>query len=106
MAASKRPVKDQRLFLVRDVNIKFDENAVMLHNGHRKIGYVTAKDAPKIRKIIDNLTEMMGQDQVIVVKHTSKIISDSFNWSSSIVVKGVGHVYERYARKVAQKEGE
>lgn len=103
IAASARPVQDQRLFLVRDVNNKFDENAVMLHDGKGKLGYVCAAEALKVRRIIDELTKAGGQDHVLVVKHAPVRRPGDFSWCTSTSVTAVGHVYERIARKFAQQ---
>lgn len=102
IAASKRKPKDQRLFLVRDVHNKFDENAVMLHNGQKKLGYVSAVEAKAIRKILDELTVQEGLDQVLVVKMSAVRNEGDFSWVSSFTVFPIGHVYERIARKFAQ----
>lgn len=102
IAASKRPERDQRLFLVPDLGNKFDENAVMLHNGKVKLGYVAAGEAVKVKQVLTDLTKERGQDQVIVVTLPPVKREGDFSWSSSITVKGVGFVYERIARKHAQ----
>lgn len=103
IAASKRPVHDQRLFLVPDINNPFDKNAVMLHDGKVKLGYVAATEAAKVKAIIDDLSKAGGQDHVIVVKHAPVKREGDFSWSTSISVTAVGHVYERIARKLAQE---
>lgn len=102
IAASKRAARDQVLFLVADINNKFDQNAVMLHNGKVKLGYVAAAEAAKVKKILLDLTKERGQDQVIVVTLPPVKNEGDFSWSSSVTVKGVGFVYERIARKHAQ----
>lgn len=103
--ASKRADCDQRLFLVHDVGNKFDNNAIMLHDGQRKLGYVAAAEAPKIRKILDQLAQQNdGQDQVLVVKHFKISNEATFCWKSSISVTAIGYVHERIARK-AVKQG-
>lgn len=102
IAASKRPVKDQCLFLVPDVGNKFDSNAVMLHDGKVKLGYVAAGEAAKVKAILTQLAAEHGQDQVIVVTVPRVKNEGDFSWSTSINVKAVGYVYERVARKHAQ----
>ena len=102
IAASKRPAKDQCLFLVADVGNKFDANAVMLHDGRVKLGYVAASEAAKVKGILTSLASEHGQDQVIVVTVPPVKNEGDFSWSTSISVKAVGYVYERVARKHAQ----
>ena len=102
IAASKLAARDQCLFLVPDVSNKFDANAVMLHDGKVKLGYVAAGEALGVKKILDKLTKERGQDQVIVVTVPPVKREGDFAWSTSITVKGVGFVYERVARKHAQ----
>lgn len=95
----KRPLH-QGLFLVHDVNNRFDVNAVMLHDGVRKLGYVQAAQAATVRALLKAEGERAGQDVVIVVSMPPQ--SDSAAWSTSFNVKGVGMVYERIARKYGQ----
>jgi hypothetical protein len=106
IAASKRPAKDQCLFLVADVNNKFDANAVMLHNGKVKLGYVAAAEAARVKAVLDDLSKASGQDHVLVVKHAEVRRPGDFSWCTATNVTAVGHVYERIARKFAQKQGD
>lgn len=108
MKKHRLPVEDQLLFLVADVNNKLNTNAVMLHDGIRKLGYVVATQAPEIRALLDKLSLEMGQDFVIVVSFNFPAMTGgydpkTFEQSSSINVSGVGMVYERLARKYAQE---
>lgn len=100
--SSQRPVEDQLLFLVQDVHNKFDKNAVMLHDGSRKLGHVVQAEAIAIRALLDRVGSERGQDQVIIVTLPKILNKDAFKWSSSFNVKGIGMVYERIARKHAQ----
>jgi hypothetical protein len=102
IAASSRPVHEQLLFLVPDVNNRFDKNAVMLHDGQNKLGYVAAREVPQVKEIIDELSKQAGQDQVLVVEVQPVINPRDFSWSSSFNARVVGAVYERIARKCAQ----
>lgn len=97
-AASHRPAEDQLLFLVADVHNKFDKNAVMLHDGVKKLGNVVAAQAPAIRKLLDDAAIEHGQDQVIVMYLGE--LGNQPNWSS-LTLQGIGMVYERVARKHA-----
>lgn len=103
VAASNMPDEDQLLFLVPDEGNKFDTNAVSLHDGVRKLGHVSAREAPMIRKFIDRLSREKGQDQVLVVKARQIANKDSFKWSTSFNVSCIGVVYERIARKHAEQ---
>lgn len=98
--ASRRAPKDQCLFLVPDVNNKFDQDAVMLHDGVHKLGHIAAHECAAVRKFLDKEALDQGQDAVLVVT-VPPITNDSFNWSTSFNVKVVGIVYERIARKFA-----
>jgi hypothetical protein len=82
------------------VNNKFDKDAVMLHNGLNKLGYVAANQAPEVRKYLNEEAVTRGQDAVLVVS-IGLIETDLGTWSSSFTVKAVGIVYERIARKYA-----
>jgi hypothetical protein len=96
---SKRDRPDQCLFLVPDINNKFDKNAVMLHNGVSKLGHVVLAEAIEIRKILADQVLKFGQDVVLVVSIPP--MTENFRWSSSLSVRVVGVVYERFARKYA-----
>lgn len=102
--ASLLEPSEQRLFLVRDVNNQFDSNAVMLHNGARKLGYVSAQQAPKIRKVIDELSLIEGKDQVLVLNLAKQESPSATIWATSLDMKVVGYVYERIARKLATEK--
>jgi hypothetical protein len=99
--ASRRAPEDQCLFLVPDVNNKFDKDAVMLHDGVAKLGHIAAGECAEVKRFLEKERLTRGQDAVLVV-HVPPIKSDSFNWSTSFNVKVVGIVYERIARKFAQ----
>lgn len=98
--ASRREPKDQCLFLVPDVNNKFDKDAVMLHDGVQKLGHVAAAECGAVRRYLEKEALARGQDAVLVV-YVPPIKSDNFQWSTSFNVKAVGIVYERIARKFA-----
>lgn len=100
IAASAKEPEEQLLFLVADPSNTVDKNAVMLHSGVNKLGYVAAGEAEGIRKFIDQESLKAGQEQVIVVAVAP--LSENARWGSSIAVKGIGLVYERIARKYAQ----
>jgi hypothetical protein len=102
---SKWEPRLQRLYLVADVNNRFDRDAVMLHDGVNKLGRVVAKQAPAIREFLDAASLDRGQDQVIVCELGELIAPDGVDpdsvWASSVCVAGRGLVYERIARKNA-----
>jgi hypothetical protein len=100
--ASAFEPEDQLLFLVPDVHNKHDENAVMLHDGVRKLGHVAAREAYEIRKYLEKEAVEQSQDQVIVVSIRPINDPGAFKWSTSVNVTGIGIVYERIARKYAQ----
>lgn len=97
-AASRRPAEEQLLFLVADVRNKLNSDAVMLHDGVKKLGNVVASQAPAIRKLLDDAAVEHGQDQVIVMYLGD--LGDQHNWSS-LTLQGIGMIYERIARKYA-----
>ena len=99
--ASRRAPENQCLFLVPDVNNKFDKSAVMLHDGVQKLGHIAATECIEVKKFLEKESLERGQDAVLVV-YVPPIKSDNFNWSTSFNVKVVGIVYERAARKYAQ----
>lgn len=97
---SGQRVEDQRFFLVREPTNKFDKNAVMLHDGVKKLGHVAAQEAIQISKIINELISIHGEERVLIA--TTKLKNTDFLWSSSFSVEIIGHVYERHARKFGQ----
>jgi len=101
--ASQRPVLEQRLFLVPDIHNKFDSSAVMLHDGFRKLGYVSATLAPNVKEALDELSALEGKDQVLVVQLPKQENRAEFDWVSSLNVNVIGYVYERIARKLAKE---
>lgn len=98
--ASRRPPEEQCLFLVPDVGNKFDKNAVMLHDGVRRLGHIAANECAEVKRLLDKEALERGQDAVLVV-NIPPIKTDNFIWSTSFNVKVVGIVYERIARKFA-----
>ena len=98
--ASRRAPENQCLFLVPDVNNKFDKDAVMLHDGVQKLGHIAAEECAAVRRFLEKEALSRGQDAVLVA-YVPPIKSDSFQWSTSFNVKVVGIVYERIARKFA-----
>lgn len=97
--ASQRAPEDQCLFLVADVNNKFDKNAVMLHNGVQKLGHISASECGVVKRFLSDEALERGQDVVLVVSMLPA--NDTFHWNSSFTVKVVGLVNERVARKYA-----
>lgn len=91
------------MFLVPDVGNRFDKNAVMLHDGRAKLGYVAAKEVLEVKRVLDELSSTVGQDQVLVIEIQPIANERDFSWSSSFNVKVIGAVYERIARKCAQE---
>jgi hypothetical protein len=100
--ASTRRTVDQLLFLVQDVNNPFDKDAVMLHDGVKKLGHVAAPEASAIKKFLDEIGIERNQNHVIVVSMQPIASKDAFKWSTSFNVQGIGMIYERIARKYAQ----
>lgn len=98
IAASKRSGYHQRLFLVPDVRNAHDDNAVMLHNGAHKLAYVSRGEAPKVRKLLDELREKAGFD-VVLVMHSQPINLPGSSWANVFQLRAVGVVHERMARK-------
>lgn len=97
---SKLPKERQRFFLVREPTNPYDKNAVMLHDGVRKLGHVAATEAIRINKIIQKLVADTNNEQVLIA--TIKPKTEEFRWVSSFSFEIIGHVYERYARKFGQ----
>jgi hypothetical protein len=96
---------DQHLYLVSDINNKYDSHAVMLHNGRQKLGSVTSTECHQIRELMKKWSEEDGQDSVVVCK-ISKVWSsqeDEFMRAPTIKVHGMQRVNERLARKFAAK---
>jgi hypothetical protein len=90
------PASEQLLFLVAEAN---NRQAVMLHDGVRKLGNVAPHEAQAVRKLLDDAAVEHGQDQVIVMKLIS--LDDVTAWTS-LTMTGIGMVNERVARKHAR----
>lgn len=105
-AGQQRDVFDQYLYLVPEVDNKYDVNAVMLHNGKQKLGSVEAKDAAKVKRLFDEWKDAnpMHLDDVIVVRmdQVYQHLSD-FKYRGSIPVRGMYRIHERLARKFSNK---
>lgn len=98
IAQSKNAAISQRLFLVQEVNNEHDQNAIMLHDGERKIASVTADQARAIKKILLNTND-------VIVCNIGYISSKAeFKKMLSYTVKGMYIVNERLARKFADQE--
>lgn len=100
--ASLRAPADQCLFLVPDIYNTHDSNAIMLHDGRRKLGHVARGEAAFIKRFLEKEAAAEGNDQVLVVS-VSSILDKSFMWTSSFTVRIAGIVHERIARKHARK---
>lgn len=96
---TERP--EQCLFLVADSKSK----DVVLHNGKQRLGSVVDSQARDVRKIIDKLGEETGQDQVLVcyMPYVDRNSEYSIRTGSSLKVVPTHHIYERLARKFADK---
>lgn len=107
-AAKVREAKAQCLFLVADVNNPKDENAVMLHDGVRKLGYVAATQAPAVKAILEGWKRESGNDEVAVVTFGEYVSTTAtpryFQQLGNIKMRGVYRVNERFARKFATKQ--
>lgn len=90
----------QRLFLVRDVDNRHDKNAVMLHSGGQRLGYVVRDQTETVARALDDLRAQTGIDVVLVVQVVGKVS----NWTTAIKVKPIAYSPERPARKFARSE--
>ncbi len=106
-AGQYHDVFDQFLYLVPEVDNKYDVNAVMLHNGKQKLGSVEAKDAAKLKRLLTDWRDQnrSNTDDVIVVRMDtlSHENLNDFKFRGSITVRGMHRVNERLARKFANK---
>lgn len=109
--------KERKLFLVPELNNSYDINAVMLSNGERKLGYVSASEAPILRKIFERWRNEKNFDEVIVVEpiyNPCAVVYDDdycllaetrrFKDLRSIKFRAVHRINERLARKFASEE--
>lgn len=106
--ASKLGVFDQCLYLVPEQGNQYDSNAVMLHNGKKKLGSVEANDAAKVRRLLQQWKDEngggIGGEDVIVVKCDAIYVDpQTFEFKGSIKVRGMYRVNERLARKFSNK---
>jgi hypothetical protein len=106
-AGQHQDVFDQCLFFVPVVDNMFDVNSVMLHNGKKKLGSVEAKDAARIKRLLDEwrIENPTHIEDVIVVRmdylHNQGLAD--FKYRGSITVRGMYRINERFARKFANK---
>jgi hypothetical protein len=99
-------VFDQFLFLVPEVDNVHDINAVMLHNGHKKLGSVEARSAAAIKRLMvewQNASDSRSEDIVVCrIEPTYRSSLEDFKYRGSITVRGMYRVNERLARKFAK----
>jgi hypothetical protein len=90
----------QCLYLVPEVGNQYDKNAVMLHDGKRKLGYVSREFASTIRPVLEqwkrqNEDNQTGDDVVVCT-----LVNSGWNsHESTTFVTGIFRVNERVARK-------
>jgi hypothetical protein len=100
-ASQIREPEEQCLFLVLDTK----SEDVLLHNGKDRLGIVAPHQKEALRQRIKLLAKEEGSDHVLVCKKA--FVSDtnaySFASNSSFNVEPVYSVYERLARKYADK---
>lgn len=106
--ASKEDVLYQCLYLVAERDNKYDVNAVMLHNGKKKIGSVEVNDAAKVKRIlhewnVQNGGGIEGDDVIVVRCDAMPIDAKTFEFKGSVQVRGMYRVNERLARKFSNK---
>jgi len=108
--AAKIPTHEERfLFLVPEVNNGTDVNAVMLHDGKKKLGSVAAGEAPVLKGLFESWKAERGHDEVVVLTFRnqpnvdSQYMIDNFKRLGSIKVRGLYRVNERLARKFAAR---
>jgi hypothetical protein len=94
------------LFLIPDVANKHDANAVMIHDGKRKLGYVAASEAPRVRALFDRWRAEDGFDSVVVcdIGWMSDHSYAHLKRTNTAEVTGLARVHERAARKYAAKQ--
>lgn len=82
-----------------------DTNAVMLHNGVRKLGSLNREQAPLVRGLLESWHRGGNDEDVIVVEAdelNAQEIED-MRLSGSIRVIAINRVQERLARKFAKE---
>jgi nuclear transport factor 2 (NTF2) superfamily protein len=98
-----------RLYLVSEVNNKYDQHAVMVHDGERKIASVCAEDAPKVRALLEAWRTESSSDDVLVC--SIEYVSEAFNAEKlfrnrgTLKIRGRHRVNERLARKYVKERG-
>jgi len=105
--ASQGKEKYERfLFLIPEPSNTVDPNAVMIHDGKRKLGYVSAAEAPKIRVLFDRWKAEDGFDSVIVcdIGWMSDYTYQQLKKTYTAKVTGIARVHERPARKFAGRQ--
>lgn len=106
--ASRQDVLEQCLYLVPERDNKYDVNAVMLHNGRKKLGSVEANDAAKVKRLLqqwksENGGGIEGEDVIVVRCDSVPIDAKTFEFKGSVQVRGMYRVNERLARKFSNK---
>lgn len=97
--AAKRTDVEQRVFLLRDANNPYDDNAVMAHNGKQKLAHVSRHEAKKVCEVLDELKAAMGGDQVLLLSIPSSEVTGNY---ASVQGTAIGFCAERPARKYSQ----
>lgn len=105
-ASQRRDTLDQCLYLVAEVDNKYDVNAVMLHNGKMKLGSVNATDTAKIKRLLNEWHQQnakAGEDVIVCRCDAIYIDPQTFGFKGSVQVHGMHRVNERLARKFSDK---
>jgi hypothetical protein len=104
-ASQIRETEQKCLFLVAEADNPHDPNAVMLHDGKRKLGSVERTEAAYLKSLLVKWAKESGKDDVIVASigymGSSEIASMKYNGYCH--VDGLYRVNERLARKFADK---
>ncbi len=105
-ASQVKTPEERFLFLVPDTANKVDVNAVQIHDGKNKLGYVSAAEAPKVRALFSRWKAADGYDSVIVcdIGWMSDFAYEQMRKRNVTQVTGIYRVHERLARKYAAKQ--
>ena len=92
---------EHRLLFITPIVNGLDPDALMLHDGLKRLGDVVPAQSRELKKMLDSFSLSRGQDQVLVAEFPENIDLNDLEWGSSLTLKLIGYVYERPARKLA-----
>jgi hypothetical protein len=91
------------LYLVPEPSNKYSKNALMIHTGIHKLGYVSENDARIVKAFFDFLMSKKNTDEVYVATVRCFTPINKIRYSSALKFDITGVINERSARYAAKR---